>query len=378
MKKKITVFAVLVMALMHVFAVRAVAVNTDEYNEYWIEESGASQLRDMLSYESKEYLKMIGCDEIDFESIISLSPSSVFELIFKMLRNGWKEPFKALTVAIGAVVLFSVSEAFFGDNEKNKGVMNVVCACFLIVSIFIPAANGIKAGATVIEGIALFEKTLVPVLAAFLSASGNAVAAVSVQGAAFAGAQVVESLAKNFAVPLSALSGVLGMVGAVLPSLRLSALGDFLRKTMSVVLSAAAGFFSGFLVLKSVLAGSADGMAFRGVRFAANTLIPVVGGALSEAFSSITASLTLTKNTVCIYAIIAMCVIALPVILNFALWIFAMKAGCALAELLGASQCAEIIKNTGYIFSMMNALIFLSLGVFVISTGLVLAMKNGV
>lgn len=374
--KKITV--VIVFLFFGVFSVNAFAANTDEYNIDWLEESGAYELKEYLGEESREYLDRLGCEDVDFENILSLSPKSVFSLIGDMLKGGWKEPFQALVIATGTVILFSVSSAFLADNEKNRAVMNIVCGCFLIISIFVPASETLKAGATVISSLAAFEKALIPVLAALLAASGNAVAAASVQGAAFAGAQVIESLARNFAVPLSMISGVLGMIGAVLPSLKLSAVGDLVRKTMTVILSAAAGLFTGFLAMKTVLAGSADGIAFRGVRFAANTLIPVVGGALSEAYSSLSASLSLVKNTVGIYAIIAFFVMTVPVIINFALWIFAMKIACCIGELLGAGQCAEIIKNIGFIFSMMNALIFLTSAVFIISAGLVVAIKSGV
>ncbi len=376
MNNKVAVL-VLAVLLTAFFSFNAYAVNTDEYNERWLEESGADKLSDMLNDESRDYLKSIGCEDIDFENIMSLTPSSVFNLIGEMLKNGWQDPFKVLAVAVGVAVLFSISGAFLGDNEKNEGVMNIICACFLVITIFSSALDGIKAASTVIASLSGFEKTLIPVLAVLLTASGNATAAFSVQGTAFAGAQAVETIACDFALPLVMLSGVLGIVGAVLPALRVSALSDLIRKTMSVVLSGASGLFSGFLALKAVLASSADGMAFRGVRFAANTLIPVVGGALSEAFSSMSASVLLMKNTVCIYAIIVMLVIALPVILNLALWIISMKIACAFAELLGASQCAGIIKNAGYVFSMLNVLMFLTLGVFIISVGLVIAIKNG-
>ena len=106
-------------------------------------------------------------------------------------------------------------------------------------------------------------------------------------------------------------------------------------------------------------------------------LIPVVGGAVSEAFGSISASAGLIKNTVAVYAVISLCLMCIPVIINFTLWILSMKIASCIAELIGAAACGEIINHIGFVYAMMNAVIILSLAVFVISTGLVIAVNSG-
>ena len=62
---------------------------------------------------------------------------------------------------------------------------------------------------------------------------------------------------------------------------------------------------------------------------------------------------------------------------NLALWVFALRAACAVGELLDCRICAEILKNTAFVFSMTNTVLLLSSAVFIITVGLVVSIKTG-
>ncbi|MBQ8015059.1 MAG: hypothetical protein IJ264_02620 [Clostridia bacterium] len=374
--KKITAFLIFA-ALFVSFSPRALAANVDEYYEEQLEASGAADLADYLSEETRGYLEKIGCENIEFEKILNVSPSAVFELLRDFFIGGLNEPLKGLLKAVGAVLLISVCSGFFPDDEKSKSILNIICGCFIIIAVFAPAMQSIKAAASAVGGCAAFEKALIPVLAAVVTVSGNPTVAFSVQGASFAAAEFIESLAKSFAMPLIGAAGALGVTGAMLPTLRLSAISEIIRKTMTTVLAASAGLFSGFLTLKSLLSASADGLAVKGVKLAANTFIPVVGGAISEAYTSVIGSLSLLRTTVGIYAVIAFFAIGMPIVINLALWVLAMRVACAVSDLLDCRQCSEILRNIAFVFSTVNALLLLCMAVFIISAGLVVLMKSG-
>ncbi len=374
--KKLTVVLLCVFMLIY-FRVGCYSFDAGEYYSSQYEASGASELSDYLDESSKDYLEAIGCDAADIDGIMSFSLGSVFETVLSMLRDNFSKPFKGCLTATGAVLMVSVCAAFFPDDEKAKGVLNLICGCFVLTSVFVPSVNVINSGATALKLCAGFEKALIPVLAAILTASGNPVSALSYQGAAFAAAQSVESLANGFIVPLVCISGMLGAVGALLPTLKLSAVSDMIRKMSSTVIGIAAAIFSGFMTLKNIISGSADSLAAKGVRLAASTFVPVVGGALSEAYSAVSGSISLLRGAVGIYGIVAVISVCLPVILNLALWSLAMRAAYTVSDLLGNTQCSEILKNVSYMFSMLNTVLIFSAAVFVISSGLVASMKAG-
>lgn len=373
--KNMTVFLLFVMLLL-IFATPAFA-NVDEYGKEWLETSGANELSDYLTDETHDYLKKLGCEDIGFENIFDISFSSVTELLKEMFSEGAESPLKCLLKSAGAVMLVSVCSGFFPDDEKSKTVLNLICGSFLIIEIYTPAMQSVKAAALVMESCAVFEKALVPVLAAVVTVSGNPTSALTSQGMLFAAAQFVESFAADTVMPLVGICGALNITGAVFPTLRLSAISETVRKTATVFLTSATALFTGFLSIKNALASSVDGLAVKGVKLAANTFIPVIGGAIGEAYTSVTGSLSLIRSTVGIYAIVAFFVMTVPVIINLALWVMSLRFACMMSDLLDCRQCSEVIRSISFIFSMLNTVLILCAVLFIISAGIVTFIGTG-
>ncbi len=371
------IFVLPIVLIIVVFAdITAYSLDYEHYSNQ-LDASGASELDGYLDENSREYLEKLGVDPSDIDGMMSLSLGSLAEMLMNMLRVNLSAPLRGSLTACGAVMLVSVCGGFFPDNEKGKNTMNLICGCFVITSVLIPATEVVNAGVSAMKLCAGFGKALIPVLAAILTASGNPASALSYQGVAFLAAQTVESLAKNFALPLTYISGILGAVGSFLPTVKLTAVSDLIRKTATTVIGSAAVLFSGFLTMKNIISSSADGLASKGIRLAASTFIPVVGGALSEAYSALSGSLSLLRGIVGIYGIVAVAVIVAPSVINLALWILGMRAAAMVSELLGNPQSADILKNISYMFSMLNAMLIFSAAVFIISSGIVASMKSG-
>ncbi len=376
MKRKI-IFTAVFVVFFFLLDIKAFAQTRDFYKEQY-EASGAQELKEYLNGDTQDFLEAIGCGEITPDGVLGLSPESVINALTGLFRESYKEPLKGALTASGAVMLISVCSSFFPNDEKSKSALNMICGSFLIVSVFVSAIPSVNAAASAMKLCAGFEKILIPVLAGILTASGNPASAASLQGVAFAAAQCIEALAENFAVPMACIAGMLGMVGAILPTLRLSAAGELIRKTCITVTGSAAAMFSGLLSIKGILASSADGLAAKGIKLAVGTFIPVVGGALGEAFSTLSGSLSLLKNTVGVYAILVFAAICLPCVINLLLWIFALRVAATLSDLLGNSQCSEILRNTVYIFSTINTMLVFSAAVLIITSALTVSMKTGV
>ena len=166
-------------------------------------------------------------------------------------------------------------------------------------------------------------------------------------------------------------------MGAFLPTLKLSAVSDLLRKTTQTVTGIVASLFTGFVAMKNIVAGSADSLAAKGIRLVTSTFVPVIGGALNEAYSALSGSLMLLKSVVGVYGIIAVAAMVVPSIINLALWVLAMRAAGTVSELLGNSQCSEILKNISYMFSMLNVMLIFSAAIFIVSSGVVAGIKTG-
>ncbi len=131
---------------------------------------------------------------------------------------------------------------------------------------------------------------------------------------------------------------------------------------------------SAVLTGQSVLARRSDGLLLRSLKFASGNLIPVVGGALSEATSHYLASLSVIRSAAGTITAGALIVSILPILLR----LFLCRAGLALAgTLAGLFGCAgesaalreaAVLPDLALALLSLCAVLFLiQLGVFAVS-----------
>ncbi len=372
--KGIIVF-VSVIITVFLFNIKACAVNTDDYFEKGIEASGAKELSDYLDRETLGYLKKLGFEEIEYEKILSAEPEALLELIEDVFKGKLSEPVKTVAKAVSVIILGSVCSCFVQQDEKFRQIISLVCSSFLVTAVFSSAFVCIKAGVSALGACADFSKALIPVLAGIVTASGNPTLAFSVQGTAFAAAQVIQSLSENIILPLAGAVGALGVMGSMVTSVNLGAISELIKKTSTTVLGSAAGLFTGFLTMKSVVAGAADHLASRGIKLAVGTFVPVIGGALGEAYSSVMGSLALVRSAVGVFAIATFGLICLPAVAELSIWSLSMRFASVFSELLGDGICSGVLKSVCYMFSMVNILLIFGAVVFIITAGILITIK---
>lgn len=363
---------VLMFFLLCIFSVPANAANIDEYKKDIYESSGADKLHEFLDEESKEFLKRTGLDGIDTQAILDFSPSAVFSAVIGVFREKWKEPARALVSAVGTAMMISVCTALVPDDEKGKSVVSLAGACFAVLTLFKSVFESIRACASCVKMCVGFEKLLIPVLTALLTASGKPASAISYNGASFLISESVSMISESVILPVTGVVCALYLCSGIMPEIRLNSVADVIRKAATYILSVSAALFSGTIAIKSIIASSSDSIGAKAVKLVTSTFVPVVGGALGEAFTSFTGSISLVRNTVGIFGIAALGAICIPVLARTLLWIFSMRTASSISEMLGCQSCVMIYNGIAYICSMMNTLLLFCMTVFVISSATVI------
>lgn len=359
-----------------VFAVSACAQGDNFYDEQ-LRESGATGLKDELSDETNDYLDRLGYGDMDFSSMLACKPGRLINLLLLIVKGKLPGLLKITARLLAVIIIIAIAESFYPEKESSQAILTLISGVFVILTIFTPASAVISAGAAAIGVCAGFERALIPVLAAVLTASGSPMLAISYQGMAFAAAQGITTFVNSAALPLVGTCCVMGMTGAVSPALNLSSVSELIRKVMLAAVSIAAAMFSGILALKNVLAASADTLAGKGVKLAVNSFIPVLGGAISEAYSSIIGSIALIKSTIGAFSIAAVFITIAPVLIELIMWTLALRISGVCAELLSLKSTGEILRVAGTAMSLTAVLTVYCGLVFIITSALVITLKGG-
>ena len=324
----------------------------------------------------KDTIDSAGIDISNWQSMLSPSPKKIISMFADIARGSFKKPIKDMVIIAGVVVLVGLIKGT-AAAENFSEPLNIVIGCAVAITVFASSAGVISQGMSAVETTSDFMLALIPVLAGIITAAGNPTLALTYGSFAMAAAQAAAQTAGNIIMPLCGAFSAFGVSASLSPELKLIKLADMIKKLTIGVLSFVAAAFSAVLGLKSLLAGSADTLASKGIKLALSSAVPIVGGALSDAYSSIIGSVSLLKSTVGVFGVIAVVMIDLPVVLQLTARIILLKLLGVLSSSMGDDTTGEVLDTLSSALTVINAAVIFTAALFIISTGIVISVKAG-
>ncbi len=344
---------------------------------YAEESSYEKEVFENLPDDVLELYETLGVDSLDFDSIFNVSGSDILELIKKLIIGAVESPLVSVVRMIAAVIILAVFGCFMPDDSKIKDVMNLAGALFCVLSIIKPLVFAVTSSVSSISVSGKFMLVLIPVLTGVVSASGNPTLAVSFQSIAFVAAQLIALFATQVIVPVVGVILSLDIVGSLTPVFSLSSFTDAIKKSITTVLSFGATVFVSFLGLKAGMANTADTLMGRGMKLVISSAVPVIGGALSEAYSGVVGNMMLVKSTIGVFGIGAIALITLPSCIQLVVWILALKISSGIAGMFEQRQISDLLKVVSSSLVLLNVTVVFVAVLFIISTSLILVLKAG-
>lgn len=356
MKRRIGRMLVSLAALLVLLILPAAAQTAGELYDEQLEASGAQELWDKLPEETRRLLDKLGITGLDEDFLSGMTPDGLLNSLLSLLSEEAGGPLRALAVLLGIILLCALLD---GMKEAVKEpalseVFQVISTLAACVAVLVPVTGCIRRVCEAASSTSVFMTSYVPVYAGLLLTGGQAATAVSFQTVVLFAAELISLLATQVIVPLTTVSLALGMTGSVTSGLKLDAVGGFINKISVWLLGLAATLFAGLLGLQSLVGSAADTLGGRAVKFGLSSFVPVVGGALSEAFTTIRGCLGLLKTTLGAFGMLATALIVLPPLLECALWMLCLSLGGMAAELFGLKTMGGLL---GAVKSAMGTLI---------------------
>ena len=267
------------------------------------------------------------------------------QLLNRALRHLDTDFHRALNVsasAFAAVVLVSTLQTFSSGLRE-------VCELAGVASIALLFLNGantmIQLGSQTILEISEYGKLLLPVMTAAMAAQGG----ISSSAALYTGTAVFSSIlsaalsklllpAVYLFLALSIASGTVG--DAVLKNLR-----DLIKTAVSWCLKTLLTVFTTYMSITGVISGTTDAAALKATKVAISSVVPVVGGILSDASEAVLVSAGLAKNAAGIYGIFAVLALFLLPFLKIGVHYLILKATFALSAVFGIKSMTDLIGD---------------------------------
>ena len=327
-------------------------------------------------------------DEILDDYDISYSLDDISDMSLDGLASGIKEsvesriaaPFRLLGIIL-ILVIFSAFIKSAGESAlspRGVNMFSLVSVISAVTVISTPLLNSFDYAADAMERGGNFMLVFVPVFAGISVFSGGLTAVSTYNVITLSAAEIFVELAKNIFMPVIGMTAALAVVNSVFSKAPVDGLIRMIQKAVTWSLTVLTTLFTGFLTIKSTISAAADGAAAKTVRLMISGFVPVVGGAVSDAYSTVKGSLNLVRCTAGAAGVIAISMILLPPVLELLCFRLVMKLGAGVAGLFSAEPIEKLLKSLDAGLSIAIAIIVCFSLLFIISTAILMKTISGV
>ena len=277
--------------------------------------------------------------------LLETGTASLHGVVKKALRSG------LLLLAIVLLSSLAESSAACGTGKTIQAAP--VAAALAITAVAVADANTlIGLGNEVIEKMELFSKVLLPTVAAATAASGSPGGAAARQLAAMLFSDLLMTLISRLLLPLVYAYIAACTAYAAIGNEGLKRIAATLKWVVTSLLTTVLLAFVGYLTVSGVIAGTTDALTIKAAKFTVSSMVPVVGGILSDASETVLAGAAILKNSVGVFGMLVVLGMCILPFLQLGVHYLMYKITAALSATVADSRIAGLIDGIGGAFGL--------------------------
>ena len=287
----------------------------------------------------------VSLDEgIDY--ILDTGSDQIRGVVRKALRSG--------VLLLVTVLLCGVAQGIAAPAGLNQEVdVTTIVGALAITAVAVADANSlIGLGRQALDSMEMFSKALLPTVAAAAAASGSPAGAVARQLATMLFSDVLLTLINRLLIPMVYLYIACCVAYAAVGNDGLKRIAGGLKWVVTWTLTSVLLVFVGYLTLSGVIAGATDAATVKAAKFAMSSVVPVVGGILSDAAETVLAGAGILKNAVGVFGMLVILCICVAPFLQLGIHYLTYKAASALSATVSNGRVAGLIDNVGGAFGL--------------------------
>lgn len=304
----------------------------------------------------------------------SLNPVDVFNNILASLS----QELKSFSVTASSILVMTLLSSTV--NTMNSALGTGMSANASFFTFF-----------TVISGLALtcFFKTLTyatevmgymtdfmsklsPVLIVTLFACCKPASAAAFEPVLSAAVVIVSEVITRCLVPLITFSAVLSVAGNVGDRNGISGFVKIVKSATKWIMALVITVFTGINAIYGFATPALDAVGTRTLKFAVGSLVPIVGGFLSDTLDTVTASGAVVKNAVGASGIVMLCIICIPPIIKLGIMQMMFKLISAITEPISDRRISGMLWEIGEAFVALFGVVVLTAVMFIINICIIL------
>lgn len=278
--------------------------------------------------------------------ILDTGSGQISGVLRKALRSG--------VLLLAVVLLCALAEGLYSGAGGGQGI-DVVSAvgALAITAVAVTDAHAlIGLGREALDSMSAFSKVLLPTITAAAAASGSPGGAAARQVATMLFSDVLMTMISGLLLPLVYAYIAASVAYAAVGNEGLKRIGGMLKWVVTSVLTAVLILFVGYLTVSGVIAGTADAATIKAAKFTMSSLVPVVGGILSDAAETVLAGAGILRNTVGVFGMLAVMCMCVAPFLQLGIHYLTYKLTAALSATVSGGRISGLIDAISSAFGL--------------------------
>lgn len=260
------------------------------------------------------------------------------------------------------VFILSILNTLSKDNARAIPLVGSVVVGILLME---PIDSFIRLGISTVENISNYGQLLLPVMTSVLAAQGGTSSSVAIYAGTVFFDSVLTMLINKIVVPAVYIFLCFSIAECAVGQEILQKLRDFAKWIITWSMKTVLYIFSAYISVSGVIAGSVDAAAIKATKLAISGMVPIVGGALSDASETILVSASILKNSVGIYGVYALLALFINPCLKIGVQYLLLKFSSTVCNIYGSKPVVTLIQNLssgmGMILAMTSIVCLLQL-----------------
>ena len=316
-------------------------------------EMGLDELDDALSQAERDVTGTLTLDG-------SYDTQGALARLWENMRDELRARFRAeLAFALRLAVLpilCAMAEAMT-EQKSAKEAISLAACCAAAVFFLSDWQSGYQQALETLTSLSDYSRAALPVLYTAAAASGAVSSAPLKYAASSLAIEVMMTLSRRLVLPLIESYLALSLCACVCENSLVAALTRLVKYAAVTVMSAVSSGFCLYIGLTGLVAGSTDAAAVKAARTVIASVLPVVGGILSDSAASILAAAGVVRSTAGVFALIALAALCSGPFIFLIIKMLLLRAVSTLAELLPGGKLSRLLEQFSSVFGMLLGLL---------------------
>lgn len=260
---------------------------------------------------------------------------------------------QGLRTGAGLVAVCMLLSLLRSGSPEIARTADLVGAVSIGTLLFAGAHTMIRLGADTVTQMSEYEKLLLPAATAAMAAQGGLNSATALYAGSALFNTVLSALLVRLLLPVQYLYLATGTAEAALGSDALKNLKKTMKDLIFWCMKTLLSLFTAYLGITGVVSGTTDAAVVKAAKTTISSVIPVVGGILSDASEAVLVGTGLLRNAVGIYGILAILAVFLGPFGRIGVQFLILKGAACLCAIFGSKHDTELIDDFSEVMRML-------------------------